>query len=51
MKSLTSFYTVYQNVFVLYSPMMATYVAETCSCSYCYNICWVDGLYVGFISL
>ena len=27
MTSLTTFYTVYQNVFVLYSPMMATNVA------------------------
>jgi len=28
--------------------MMVNNVAETCGCWYCYNICCVDGLSVGF---
>jgi len=36
---------------VLCSPMMAIKVAETCSCSYYYNLCCVDELFIGFVEM
>jgi len=40
-----------QRFVVLYSPMMAINVAETCSCWYYYNMCCVDGLFIGFVEM
>jgi len=42
---------VHPNSFLLYSPMMALNVDETCSFWYHYSVCCVDGLLVGFIGL